>query len=208
MMWSSKRKCALMIAIILLTIAIACKGFFVNPTVSSVTVSPSTNNLQIGMAQQLTALANNSDGSTKDVTGLAVWSTSDTTGTFVTVSKTGVVKALQNTTSAITITATYKGFSGTATVTVGAAQTVTITCASCSGNSISLSANGGTGSAINLSSNVAANWSSNSSSVISISGTNTTTPSATLGGTTGTATITATATSGGGSGTLQITVTQ
>jgi len=206
MIWSPKRKCALTIAIILLTVGIACKGFFVNPTVSSVTVSPSTNNLQIGTSQQLTAIANNSDGSTKDVTGLAIWSSSDTAGTFVTVSKTGVVKALQNTTSSVTITATYKGFSGTATVTVGATQTVTITCNNCTtGNTISISGSGGT---INLSSNVAANWSSNNSSVISISGTNTTTPSATLGGTTGTPTITATATSGGGSGTLQITVTQ
>ena len=207
-MRSSRRKCALVTAIVLLTIAIGCKGFFVNPTVSSVTVSPSTNNLQVGTTQQLTAIANNSDGSTKDVTGLAIWGSSDTAGTFVTVSKSGLVKAVQNTTSSVTITATYKGFSGTATVTVGAAQTVTITCASCSGNSISLTTNGGTGSGVSLSSNVAATWSSNNSSVLTISGTNTTAPSATLGGTVGTATITATATNSGGSGTLQITVTQ
>jgi len=207
-MRSSKRKCGLVTAVILLTIGIGCKGFFVNPTVSSVTVSPSTNNLQVGATQQLTATANNSDGSTKDVTGLAIWGSSDTAGTFVTVSKSGLVKAVQNTTNSVTITATYKGFSGTATVTVGAAQTVTITCASCSGNSISLTTNGGTGSSVSLSSNVAANWNSSNSSVITISGTNTTAPSATLGGTVGTATITATATTGGGSGTLQITVTQ
>ena len=191
------------LALSALLVASGCKGFFVNPTVTSVSVSPSTNNLQSGGTRQLSAIANNNDGSTKDVTGLAVWDSSDTTQTLVTVSSTGLVKAVQNTTSPVTITATYKGFSGTATVTVG--QALTITCSSCSGNSISLATNGGTGSSITLTSNVAANWSSSSSAIITVTGSNTTAPTATLGGTTGTATITASGTSGG-SGTLQITV--
>src|SRR6185437_4367995 len=190
---------------VLLAVAARCKGFFVNPTVTSLSVSPATNNLSAGSARQLTAIATNNDGSTKDVTSLAIWDSSDTTQTFVTVSATGFVKALQNTSSSVTITATYKGFSGTSTVTVG--QAITITCSSCSGNSVSLSANGGTGSSIGLSSSAAANWSSSSSSIINVTGSNTTSPSATLGGTTGTATITASGTSGG-SGSLQITVTQ
>lgn len=196
-----KRKCALTLTVAALAVAIGCKGFFQNPTVTSVTVSPSTNNLQLDGTRQLTAIANNNDGSTKDVTGLAIWDTSDASA--VSVSSTGLVKALQNTNSSTTITASYKGFSGSATVTVGG-QTVTITCNNCtSGNTISISTSGGT---IQLSSNVAANWSSSDSNVISItSGSNTTSPTATLG-TTGQSTITATAASGNGSGTLQITV--
>lgn len=190
----------------LLLIAAGCKGFFVNPTVSSVTVSPQTNSLQIGGIRQLTAIATYSDGSTKDVTGTAIWDSSDASGTFVTVSNTGVVKGLQATSSTVTITASYKGFSGTATVTVGAV-TITITCNSCSsGNAISLSSNGGTGSAITFSSSVAANWSSSNSSIVNLTTQNSTTGSGTLGGTTGTVTITATAASGTGSGTLQVTV--
>ena len=204
MMCNAKR--VLFAAVLLiLDVAPGCTGFFVNPTVSSIAVTPSTLNLQSGGSRQLTAIATNSDGSTKDVTGLAVWSSSDATNTFVTVSSTGFVKALQNTTSAITITATYKGFSGTATVTVG--QAITITCSNCSNNSISITSNGGTGSAVTLTSNVAANWNSSNSAIIAVSGTNTTSPTASLGGTTGTVTITATGTSGG-IGTLQITVTQ
>jgi large repetitive protein len=196
-------KCLLIFTIATLALAIGCTGFFQNPTVTSISVSPSTNNLQIGGARPLTAIANNDDGSTKDVTGLAIWDTSD--AAVVSVSSTGVIKGLQNTTSSITITAAYKGFSGTATVTVGG-QTVTITCTSCSNNTVSLSGNGGTGTNINLSSNVAANWSSGDSAIISVSGTSTTNPTATLGGTTGTVTITANAASGSGSGTLQVTV--
>jgi large repetitive protein len=202
---TSKRNLLFAAGLLVLAVAPGCKGFFVNPTVSSVSVSPSTNNLQSGGSRQLTATATNSDGRTKDVTGLAVWDSSDTTNTFVTVSSTGFVKALQNTTSAVTITAIYKGFSGTATVTVG--QAITITCSSCSNNSISIAANGGTGTAVTLTSNVAANWSSSNSAIITVSGTNTTSPTASLGGTTGTVTITATGTAGG-TGTLQITVTQ
>ncbi len=188
----------------LLVVASGCRGFFVNPTVSSVSVSPATNNLQSGATRQLTAMATNNDGTTSDVTGSAVWDSSDTTQTFVTLSSTGLVKAVQNTTSPVTITATFKSFSGTATVTVG--QTITITCSSCSGNSISL-ATSPSGSSVTLTSSAAASWSSDNSAIISVTGSNTTAPTATVGGSTGTATITATGTAGG-TGTLQITVTQ
>lgn len=208
MLLSSRTNCLFRLfgITVLLVVAGSCKGFFVNPTVTSVSVSPATNTLPAGSSRQLSAIATNNDGSTKDVTSLAIWDSSDTTQTFVTVSATGFVKALQNSSSAVTITATYKGFSGTATVTVG--QAITVTCTSCSsGNSISLSSNGGTGSNITLSSSAPGNWSSSSASIISVTGSNTTSPTATLGGTTGTATITVSGTSGG-SGSLQITVTQ
>jgi trimeric autotransporter adhesin len=193
-------------ALVLLAFAAGCRGFFVNPTVTAVSVSPSTNNLQINGTAQLTAIATFSDGSTQDVTGSAIWQSSDATGTVVSVSKSGLVKGLQATSSTVTITATYKGSAGTASVTVGAVA-LTITCNSCSsGNVISLSGNGGILSAVTFTSSVAANWSSSNSSVINLTTQNSTSGSGTLGGTTGTVTITATAASGTGSGTLQVTV--
>jgi anaerobic selenocysteine-containing dehydrogenase len=83
-----------------------------------------------------------------------------------------------------------------------------VSCNSCSGNTISLTTNGGAGSIVTFTAtqggtNVtsSANWSSSNQSVI-------TTPSAgsaTLGGLTGLVTITAT--TSGGSGSAQITVT-
>lgn len=201
MNWKFKRFSTLALAFTAFALATACRGFFQNPTISSVSVSPSTDNLQIGGTVALSAIAMNNDGTTKDVSGLAMWQSSDTAS--VTVSSTGVAKALQNTTSAVTVTATYKGFSGSSSITVGG-QSVTVTCNNCSGNSISITGSGGI---IDLSSNVAANWSSSNSSVISVSGSNTTTPTASFGGTTGSATITAAAASGNGSGNATITVT-
>ena len=197
---------AALAVVVLLAVGTGCRGFFVNPTITSVTINPSTFNLQINQSVQFTATANFSDGSTQDVTGSALWESSDTTGNIVSVSNTGVVTGKQTTTSGVTITAIYKGGTGTSTVTVGA-TTITITCNSCtSGNNISLSGNGGTGTQVTFTSSVAANWSSNNSNVISISTSNSTTGTGTLGGTTGTVTITATAASGTGSGTLQVTV--
>ena len=203
---SFKRKLGPIAAIVFLAIAWGCTGFFVNPTLTSISITPNPVSVTVGQSQPLVATGSNNDGSSSNVTGQATWTSSDTNATFVKLSSTGVVTGIQNTTTPVTVTATFKGISGTDSVTVGA-QAVTITCGSCSGNSISITSNGGTGSAVDFTSNVAADWTSSNSSIITISGTGTTSPSATLGGNTGTVTITATATSGGGTGTLQITVT-
>lgn len=201
-MGSFRPKLVLIATIASLAIAGGCKGFFVNPTLTSISITPNPVSVTAGQSQPLVATGANNDGSSSNVTGQATWTSSDTNSTFIKLSRTGVVTGIQNTTTPITVTATFKGISGTDSVTVGA-QAVTVTCSNCTnGNSISISS----GISPTISSNVAANWTSSNSTIISVSGTNTTTPTATLGGTTGSVTITATATSGGGSGTLQITV--
>jgi hypothetical protein len=186
-----------------------CRGFFVSPSLTSITITPSTVSLAVGQAQPLVATGNYDDGTTKNLTGLATWTSSDTSGTFVHLSSTGVVTGVSTTTSAVTITATYKGISGTATVTVGQTQTITITCNSCTPgtNTISTAAVGA-GGTVTFTASASANWSSSDSSVITISTANSTTGTGTLGGTLSQVTITATAASGTGSGTLVVTVTQ
>ena len=206
-MLSSGRKGWMIGIAALLALGAGCTGFFVNPTLTSISITPNPASVVIGQSQSLVATGGNSDGSSSNVTGQATWTSSDTNSTFIKLSPTGVVTGIQNTTTPITITATLKGISGTDSVTVGA-QAVTITCDSCSGNSISISSNGGTGTSVGFTSSVAANWTSSNSGIISMTGTSTTSPTATLGGSTGTVTITAAAISGGGSGTLQVTVTQ
>ena len=84
-----------------------------NQTVTSVTVSPSTVNLTSGGSQQLTATANLSNNGTQDVTSSATWSSSNTG--VATVSG-GLVTAIS--TGSATITATYGGQTGTASVSV------------------------------------------------------------------------------------------
>jgi hypothetical protein len=190
--------------VVLISALAGCRGFFVKPTLSSITVTPATPNLQIGNTQQMTATGNFNDGTTGSVSNVS-W-TSSVPGQ-VSVSSTGLVKALADTTSPVTITATSGTVSGSTTVTVGASSTVTVT--SNSGNTISLTTNGGTGSTVSFTATQSGNnvtssatWSSSNTSII-------TTPldgSATLGGSMGTVTITAT--NSGGSGSVQVTVTQ
>jgi uncharacterized protein YjdB len=189
----------------LIALSLGCRGFFVKPTLNSINVTPTKPNLQVGQTQQLTATGVNNDGSQDNLTTRVSWTSA--TPSQVSVSSTGLVKALANTsTSGVQITATSGTVEGSATVTVGqASSTVTVT--SQLGNSISLTSNGGAGTTVNFTASEggsdvtsSASWSSSNQSVI-------TTPSAgvaSLGGSTGTVTITATTSNGSGS--VQVTV--
>jgi hypothetical protein len=117
-MSTSKRKWLLFSAFLGLVslVGVGCRGFFVNPTLTSMTVTPANPNLQIGGTLQLIATGNNDDGSTKNLTTSSTWTTSD--ASKVTVSSTGLVKGIASTTG-VTITATNGTVSGTDTVTVG-----------------------------------------------------------------------------------------
>jgi uncharacterized protein YjdB len=186
---------------------VGCRGFFVNPTLTSITVTPSTPNLQVGNTLQMTATGNNDDGSTKNLTTSATWSSSDTT--LVTVSSTGLIKAIANTGSTgVTITATSGTISGNTTVTVGqSAQTLTLT--STPSSPISLAALGGSTS-ISFSASLSGTdvtssttFTSNNTSIISQPSGNL----ATLVGSVGSVTITGTD-NNNHTGSLTIQVTQ
>ena len=74
--------------------AVACTGFFQNPTATTLTVGPATFNLNQNATQQMTATATYNDGSTKSLgsgSGI-VWSSSD--DTIATVSSTGLVTGI------------------------------------------------------------------------------------------------------------------
>jgi hypothetical protein len=188
-----------------LTVGLAgCRGFFVKPTLSSITVTPATPSLQVGNTQQMIATGTNNDGSTNDLTNSATWTSS--APSFVSVTTHGLIKALANTTNAVTITATSGAIFGNTTVTVGQAQQ-TITITSAQGTSFSLTTTP-SGTTISLTADQngsdvtgTVNWSSNNTNVISVTSGGT----ATIVGGLGTATITASNSSG--SGTIQITVT-
>ena len=99
-----------------LALAASCRGFFVNPTVSSITVGPSNVNIPIGSTQQMTATATYSDQSTGNVTGKSgiTWQSSD--DTKATVTNTGVVMGVAAGTP--TITAQLGTVSGQTTVNI------------------------------------------------------------------------------------------
>jgi hypothetical protein len=106
-------------ALSMLAVAAGCKGFFVNPTLTSLAVSPTSSSIVESQTQQLTATGTYDDGSTKDLTGSASWTTSDTT--VATVSKGGLVTAAASITTppgSATITATSGTLSATSAITV------------------------------------------------------------------------------------------
>jgi len=106
-------------ALSMLAVAAGCKGFFVNPTLTSLAVSPTSASIVESQTQQLTATGTYDDGSTKDLTGTAGWTTSDST--VATVSKGGLLTAAASITSppgSATITATSGTLTATSAITV------------------------------------------------------------------------------------------
>jgi hypothetical protein len=106
-------------ALSILAVAAGCKGFFVNPTLTSLAVSPTSASIVESQTQQLTATGTYDDGSTKDLTGTAGWTTSDST--VAAVSKGGLVTAAANITTppgSATITATSGTLTATSAITV------------------------------------------------------------------------------------------
>jgi serine/threonine protein kinase, bacterial len=91
----------------------ACSG--VAPPLVSISIAPSTADVGVGATQQLMATATYADGTTRDVTNIANWSSSASANAVV-ASNSGLVKALSVGSSEIK--ATFGSVSGQATVNV------------------------------------------------------------------------------------------
>src|SRR5438876_4116757 len=89
----------------------------VQPTISSMQISPTSMSIGIGAQQQFTATAHLSDGTTKDLTSTAQWSSSDST--IASVNSPGMVVGSASGTA--TITASSGTLQSTATLKVSAA---------------------------------------------------------------------------------------
>lgn len=105
-----------------LSMMVGCKGFFVNPNLTTVTVGPATPSIQQGGTFQMTATGTFDDGSQKTLTGNVLWSSSDST--IATVSNSGVVSGVSA--GSATITATSGTVSGSTSVTITLANLVSI----------------------------------------------------------------------------------
>jgi hypothetical protein len=122
------RLLAALAALSILALAAGCRGFFVNPTLTSVVVAPTSVSLIEGQTQQINATGNYNDGSTKNLTGSASWTTSD--AAVAAVSKGGLVTAaatLSNPPGSATITATSGTLTATSTITVNTGPLTAIT---------------------------------------------------------------------------------
>jgi hypothetical protein len=202
--------------LLLIALAIGCNGFFVDPTLTSMTVQTlqSTSLVNVGDTAQLQATGVYDDGSHKNLTGTATWSVTSNSD-FVSVSKSGLATALKvspaGTTATVQAAAQSSSgsvVSGSINLTVGQSTSLALT--SSLGTTISL-ATSPTGTAITFTATLngtdktsSTTFTSSNSSIITISSGS----SGTVGGTTGTVTITGTDTTDNASGTLTITVTQ
>ena len=108
--------------LLVMCLASSCEGFFVDPTVTAIAVTPPTPSVAQAKTQQMTATATYDDGSVKNITSKALWSTSDPSK--ATVSSTGVVTAVSP--GSATISASSANISGSTTVGITAANLTSI----------------------------------------------------------------------------------
>jgi hypothetical protein len=105
-------------ALVALALAVSCRGFFVNPTLTGVSVGPQSLNLNLNETWQMSATGTYSDGSQKTLTSGIVWSSSDSS--FVSVGQTtGIVTGVAVGSATITASAgSCSACTGSTTVTV------------------------------------------------------------------------------------------
>jgi uncharacterized protein YjdB len=194
----------LTLAVLVALASISCRGFFVSPTLTSITVAPQNASVNIGSTLQFTATGVNNDGTNASLHNLT-WSSSATT--IATITSSGLAKGVASGTS--TITATDGGVTGSSSLTVG--STTNILTIAPANSTVSLSTNGNTlqFNATLHGQNVTSSttWRPSNTSLSTFS---TSSPGLATLTSTGSTTITATSNANGSnaSGTTSLTVTQ
>jgi trimeric autotransporter adhesin len=120
-MQSIGRKLGVIVSLLSLALAGGCTGFFVNPTLSSLTIGPQDQTITVNplVTLQMSATGQYSDGSTQNLTGKVLWSSSDTT--CATINSGGLVSPATSVSGICTstISASYQtATAATTTVTV------------------------------------------------------------------------------------------
>jgi hypothetical protein len=95
---------------------VSCKGFFVPPTLSSITINPASPSVQLSSTATLQAFGVNSDGTGSYLTSGVSWSTSD--DSIATVTGNGSATLTGVGLGTATITASAESVTNTATATV------------------------------------------------------------------------------------------
>jgi hypothetical protein len=106
-----------------LALAVSCKGFFVNPTVSTITIDPPDPSVSVGFTTSLTAAGTDSNGDALTLTGgtsctgtTVCWSSSDTS--VATITTGGALQGISAGTATITAASGTASATTTATVTL------------------------------------------------------------------------------------------
>jgi hypothetical protein len=113
------RKLALTLAfagLLILAFGAGCRGFFVQPTLSSLAINPTAPSVEVGDSETLTVYGTYSDGSRSIVTSGVGWSSVPPSVATVTGTGSAILKGV--TSGSATITASAQALSATATATV------------------------------------------------------------------------------------------
>ena len=198
--------CLSLISVLWLAVVLSsCKGFFVHPTLSSISVQPPSPLVEVGKTENLQAWGTYSDDSRSQITSGVVWSSSDISRVSID-QNSGVIQG-EGTGGAATVTAAAQGLSATATATsyLGTISNFeichgTFDTGTCPASTWSLSTSGGyeylyakgtyNGSAIDLT--AAATWTPSNSDISCDNSTSPATCTVSSGITAGTYTITVT----------------
>jgi hypothetical protein len=114
--------------LVVLAFGASCKGFFVDPKLTTITVTPATPQIVTGdTPRKMTATGTYDDNSTSDLSGSVTWTMSPEG--FATIDKVGKLTGTGPTTSPVTLTATLGIISGqtTFTVALGNVSQITVT---------------------------------------------------------------------------------
>jgi uncharacterized protein YjdB len=102
--------------LVAVAIGAGCRGFFVKPTLSSITINPTAPSVQLGQTTTLQAFGVTSDGQGSNLTSGVSWSSSDPNTATVTGTGSATLKGIAIGT--VTITASAQSVTNTATATV------------------------------------------------------------------------------------------
>src|SRR5277367_1457327 len=104
---SNLRAAGAIAVLFIFAIGVGCKGFFVNPTVSTITIDPPDPSVSVGFTTSLTAAGTDSNGNSLTLTGgtsctgtTVCWSSSDTS--IATISTGGALTGVSAGTATIT----------------------------------------------------------------------------------------------------------
>ena len=168
------------------------------PSLSSITVTPSRPSIAPGATQRFLATGNYTDGSTKNLTSSATWSSSsNATATIETSGQQNPGLATGLATGSTTITAAVNGVSGTASLSVSNAALTSIfvspaTSTITVGGSAQFSAYGNFSDGSTQNITATATWSSSNNAVATVESTGQASPGQASGLEAGSATVTAT----------------
>jgi uncharacterized protein YjdB len=167
---ASRLSCLLFAVFLLIIVLSSCKGFFVNPTLKDITVTPVTPSISVGDTKQMTATGTYDDGSTKNISGSVSWS-SDNDAVF-SVSSAGMVKGNEPGSASVTATSATISGSTTVSVTVANLRSIAITPTNDStsaGDTVQYAAWGTLDDGTKVDITDAVSWSSSNTSVATIS---------------------------------------